>query len=374
MGPLSPALYLRRNVRRVLPLAVVVALAVTLVGTVSALLDSVDLTIRTTYGYLRYFTTVGPNNAMRPPEAARRAIARDPRTGSVVPAGVVWIGLRTMIGRQRAPIFAVSPQDARALLGRCEQRVAAGRLPAPGSSEVAIAAEWARNARLRVGSAFEGEGFGAPSVPLRVSGLLEGPCGLGIASDRFVAESSFLPVQALLVLSQRPTDQDALGETLRRRLRRQPVTVTTLASALQRTHRELAQLFLITRMIQATVILIVALTMGLLTYIYYSQRAPEFALLVALGYGRRTLLRRLVGEVALMLTGAWAFGLALNAVVLHTIWLAIMRPRAMALDPLDLPAYFQSAYLPVVVMVFAVATVARQVSTLDPVTVIERRL
>ena len=72
--------------------------------------------------------------------------------------------------------------------------------------------------------------------------------------------------------------------------------------------------------------------------------------------------------------GAWAIGLALNLAVLWLLWFFLMEPRGMALDPFDLSAYARTLLLPGVVLLFALVTVTRQVWTLDPVTVIERRL
>jgi ABC-type antimicrobial peptide transport system permease subunit len=147
-----------------------------------------------------------------------------------------------------------------------------------------------------------------------------------------------------------------------------------MATAAERTHTELSQLFLIAGMIEQCVMLIVALTMGLLTYIYYAQRTPEFGLLAAIGYGRRRLLARVAREVSLLVMGAWAAGLALNVAALWLLWRLFMEPRGMVLDPFDASAYARTAILPGVVLLFALATVTRQVGALDPVTVIERRL
>jgi hypothetical protein len=71
---------------------------------------------------------------------------------------------------------------------------------------------------------------------------------------------------------------------------------------------------------------------------------------------------------------AWAAGLALNVAALWLLWRLVMEPRGMVLDPFDVAAYARTAVLPGVVLLFALGTVARQVWTLDPVTVIERRL
>ena len=58
---------------------------------------------------------------------------------------------------------------------------------------------------------------------------------------------------------------------------------------------------------------------------------------------------------------------------LWLLWWVVMEPRGMVLDPFDLSAYARTVMLPGVVLLFALATVARQVWALDPVTVIERR-
>src|SRR5438270_12918926 len=84
--PLSARLYLARNVCRALPMAGVIALAVVLIGTVTCLLNSADLTVRLTYGYLRDFATLVPENAIDVPPAVKAMVAQDPRTGRMIPS------------------------------------------------------------------------------------------------------------------------------------------------------------------------------------------------------------------------------------------------------------------------------------------------
>src|SRR5947209_12770732 len=89
--PLSARVYLARNRWRALPMAGVIALAVVLIGTVTCLLNSADLTVRITYGYLRYFATMVPDNAIDVPAEVKTSVERDPRTGRLVPAAATWL-------------------------------------------------------------------------------------------------------------------------------------------------------------------------------------------------------------------------------------------------------------------------------------------
>src|SRR5436305_10297780 len=96
--PLSARLYLARNLWRAMPMAGVIALAVVLIGTVTCLLNSADLTVRITYGYLRFFSTLVPENAIDVPPDVKAMAERDPRTGRLIPAGVSWLHVRTILG------------------------------------------------------------------------------------------------------------------------------------------------------------------------------------------------------------------------------------------------------------------------------------
>jgi hypothetical protein len=350
-------------------MAAVIALAVVLIGTVTCLLNSADLTVRLTYGYLRYFGTLVPENAIDVPKAVRKTVAADPRTGAMIPSGATWLRVRTILGHIGIPVFGVSAEDARRLVDRCELRVVEGRLPRSGTNEVALSREWARNLRAKVGSR-----VGTAERRLRVSGLLDGPVRLALGSDEYMFAHFYPPTQIFLVLARGPAEQEALGRDLRARLKRRPATLNTLTDALQRTRVDLSHLFLIANMIQSCVIVIVALTMALLTFIYYSQRTPEFGLLAAIGYGRRRLLARVAREVTLLVACAWIAGLLLNLLTLWLLWTLLMEPRGMVLNPFDPSAYARTLVLPVVVLLFGLGTISRQVWTLDPVTVIERRL
>src|SRR5258706_15261980 len=58
--PLSPWLYFRRNPGKTLPVAFVIVVAVALVASVVTLVNSIDLTVMTMYGYQRHFSVITP--------------------------------------------------------------------------------------------------------------------------------------------------------------------------------------------------------------------------------------------------------------------------------------------------------------------------
>src|SRR6266700_7974477 len=85
-NPLSPWLYFRRNLGKTLPVSFVIVLAVALVASVVSLVDSIELTVLTMYGYNRYFTVVTPRNSLAVAGDISALIGKERLTGEMYPA------------------------------------------------------------------------------------------------------------------------------------------------------------------------------------------------------------------------------------------------------------------------------------------------
>src|SRR5580704_9430463 len=85
LHPLSPAVFLTRNLGKTIPLTLVIMLSVMLVAGVIALIDSIPFSIRTIYAYTKESLGVSP----RGDRSHMPAILGIIRDGSPVPIGRV---------------------------------------------------------------------------------------------------------------------------------------------------------------------------------------------------------------------------------------------------------------------------------------------
>ena len=107
------------------------------------------------------------------------------------------------------------------------------------------------------------------------------------------------------------------------------------SSLVKETQSALANLYLILNLVVTIIVLSVAFVCGLLFNIYFTQRLPEIATLAAIGYPRALLIRRALGETAILCFFGWLLGGVLTIGLLEALKLLLFVPRGLLLNPLD---------------------------------------
>lgn len=384
-NPLSALTYFRRNPGKVLPMGFVIVLSVFLIASVATIVNSIDLTILTIYGYTRHYTYAIPQRVtQRVPEDQIQIIRRDPRTDRVMEASVFFTNIKTVMGRLPFVVLGVSPEDRDYLLKRVGTGLIEGRLPAEGMPEAVISEPLARNKKVKVGDTIAGPtdagGISGSPVPVKLVGILKGPVWIAFTSKAFCDATFITTPRTTVFTTKNPSDLFALNEDLLPHMDKaagllapSKVQLLSFQNLVAELRDSLSSMYLIMAIVNGTVIFVIALMSGMLSNIYFTQRIAEFAVLAAIGYQRARLLARVVGETALLTALGWALGAAITLVVMAYFKEAVFEPRGMLINPRDLFAYRYTIPIPISITLFAVATIAVRLMRLDPVTIIERR-
>lgn len=358
-------------------MAFVITLAVVLVASIVSIVDSIDLTVYTLYGYNRYLTGITPRNSLSIDPDVIAAVRKAPDLGDLYQTHSYVTFVKTIFGKMPLPIFGLNPAGRALVRARCGVRLAAGRLPAEGQPEAVVSDDVARNLGLRVGSIIskpESEDSYAP-VPIRLVGLLHGPVWLGLTSKRLVDTYSPFTYTGYMAFarSARPAAQRRLDNEIERVVDKGRARVWRFSGLVRETQSALSNLYLILGIVIGIVVFAISFVSGLLANIYFTQRLPEIATLSAIGYSRRFLLLRAVAETVIFCTLGWLLGSAATIGLLVGIREVAMTPRGLLLNPVDAAAYLYTLPLPATIVTFAVATIALRLASLDPVSIIERR-
>ncbi len=375
--PLSPNLYFRRNLGKTLPMAFVIVLAVTLVSSVVTIVQSIDLTVYTLYGYNRYLTGITPRNALRIDPSEIDKVRALPELGVLCPTHSYQTMVKTIFGKMVLPIFGVDPANRDLLLQRCGIRIAKGHLPGEGEAEAAISDDVARNLGIHLGDILcqpSSEDSYAP-IPIRLVGILHGPVWLGLTSKALVDTYSPLTFEGFLAFAPtaRQSDQRKLDAAVDRVVDKAKARVWKFAGLVREIRSALSNLYLILNIVVAIIVFAISFVSGLLSNIYFTQRLPEIATLSAIGYSRGFLLRRALSETALLCVFGWGLGGVFTIALLTTIRAAILTPRGLLLDPFDMRAFAFTLPLPITITLFALVTIGLRLAAFDPVSIIERR-
>jgi ABC-type antimicrobial peptide transport system permease subunit len=260
-------------------------------------------------------------------------------------------------------------------MDRFKLELVAGRLPRADTDEVALHETVMKARNLRIGDVLDPEKDEQEFLAgkLQVVGILRGPSVLSLASLEYIGRrSEFRGYPRSLLALPRPNAQPALENDLRT-LDEERVRAFIYSVELQRFNKDFASLDTIVWAINSVVVIVLSLLVGLLNLIYFLDRMNEFGLLLGIGYSYGFVIRRALLESLLLTVLAWGFGILFSQLVYTVLNALIFEPRGIALSLLNWRAIQFTLPVPIMVGLFAAATVIWQLRQLDPISIIERR-
>jgi hypothetical protein len=255
-------------------------------------------------------------------------------------------------------------------------RLLRGRLPRPGTNEVAIHEIFMRANGWDLGAEFGMDVSDEDWMPGRfeVVGVLDGETPIGLGSFEYVSHPEIYFYSAKLweriLIFAKPGREREATEFLRSL---ENIRVWDLARAKSEISRSFDRILLIVDFISLLLIFVVAIVVGLIHNIFFAQRSDEFAILLAVGHTQRRLLRKVVLETSTIMTSAWAAGTGAAFGVLALFKALVLEPRGIPLPLFQLFPVLVSMAMPLVAQLFATGTVFGKLRRFDPVRIIEKR-
>jgi ABC-type lipoprotein release transport system permease subunit len=377
-NPLAPSTYLLRNKGKTMPLVGVILLAVMLIAGIVSMIDSIPQSIRTIYGYSKYVLGISPRgDAAMPPKLVAEVTKGAPvEIGKVTLCRVSGSQVQSIVGKWPFVVIGLSRPDMEYFLKRVGADRIDGRLPEPGKPEAIVSDPVARNRGLKVGSTLlspkTDENY-SPHV-VKVVGIAHTQEWLMLNDIAYQRANHLPPIDAVLVFAKNVAEQDTLDRWAFKKLKGQRAQPFAYFELEQHTNDDFQILYRILDVVIGTLVLVIAVMMGMLMNIYQSQRIVEYGLLQAMGYTRRRLLRRALAETIAVLLFGWALGLGLATLLLRIVDATLMAPHAFVLTVFDVHAVTYTACVPVAILVVAATTVTLRFRKFDPVSIVERRL
>lgn len=388
LPPLSPVTYYRRNVTRTLPVGGAIVISVFLIASIVTLLNSVDESIATNYGFVRRFSVLAANLEKEVSPRILAKVKRDPRVARIITAVPYFVVLRTVFGEMPVPIYGADPRDLKDIAATTGNRLVEGRWPEPGQPEVVMTRAWANNFNRRPGEFIEAKRGRLTMVTEKqqLVGILAGGENIALTDrDYLLAVLPDLGIHTShMLLPRQPGQLRALNTSVNSLLTNYKkhglseretrfVKLYTFDGLVQELRESLHFLYKFLAIADGLVIGAVALLSGFLANIYFEQRLGEFGLLSAFGFRREKQARRLVIETGSLVLVSWLLGLALTWLAFHALDAYYMSPRGLVLAQLDRLAILYTVPTPVIVGVCSLATVLFRLYRMDPIEIMERR-
>lgn len=377
-SPMAPTTFLKRNLGKTIPLALVIVLAVMLIAGIIALIDSIPLSINVIYGYTKLSLGVSP----RGDNAALPGLIKKIQSQSPVPIEHVAIcrvssaQVESIVGKWPFLVLGLDLPDMKYYVQRLGATHMEGRLPIDGAPEAIVSRPVATNLNLRIGSTLLGPDIdnSYSPVPVKVVGIADTNQWFMLDTKKFIDANYLPPINLAMVFAHNRTDQIALDTWATKTFKGSKSEVFTYHDVEKQTQHMFRTLFTLLDLVIAMLVFVITLMMGLLINIYQSQRLIEYGLLQAIGYTKKRLIARSLLENILIVALGWALGLLAAYGLLCAIRQILMVPRAFSLNVFDSLAYAYTIPVPVTVLITACAAVLLRFRKFDPVAVVERRI
>jgi len=393
--PLSAITFYARHRGRALMLIMATGLMVLGVAFPAFILNMMnDAVAPMTLSYTSRAGLISPAGSQLAVDAAVLAeVKAHPAVAHVIPVKALSIGIIIPPGIEwQTPIYAVRAQDMELLLDLYGLTLGEGTLIETRSSQVVLTQALARNRGVGVSDLVGQPVDERDGIPTEMSvvGLLESPnlllaerdgynlpatpLWIGLASYEFVESHeryAAVPTHALVIPA---AGRESEMETwLEESIDSSRVSVTTLGTAYRQWRATGEGYLAFLAITEVLLVVVAAVALAVLNYIFFTQRRDEFGTLYAVGHARLRLIARTLQESVSVVAVAWVVGAVLCVAGVFWIQASLLTPVGMSIDLNNVTPWLFSLPIPVTVVAASVGTVAWALSRLDPVSVIERR-
>ena len=389
--PLASWTFYKRHRRRAVLLIGAMGLMIMAVALVIFLLAVTYDAERAGLGNLSRMSIVGslPGSSLGPAvttqvrthPAVERAIRVAPRHK------ILTIMIPPLGGGADASPYGVYAEDMAYLVELYGLELKEGHLPRPRTNEMVISEVVAQNRDLKIGDVIGDPDHPAyPNAPRSlaefvISGIFARPTAedenwLAFVSLEFLEshEAYNIPDDVpRLIVVPKAGQKAALDDWLENELASDEVWVATYRRQVARAQQKTRSMILTIALLESVIAIVAAIALAVLNYIFVSQRQSEFGVLHALGYGRLRLVWRTVREAAFTTGAAWGLSAILCLIGLLYLQFRVFTPLGLKLNLLNLTPWLFTLPIPIAVLAVTSGTIARTLSKLDPVSIIEGR-
>lgn len=383
-SPLSLLLYYRRNMRRVAPMLLILTLAFFGIALPVVIINAQREAPRKILALFDYAAMVWPNGQKGYNALDVGELRRMPGVAAIYPVALEDTYWPTIVGEAHGGTygFGLDQSDMAPVMRDMDVRLISGRLPTPYAPEIAMHQAVARARGLKLGDEIDptasSEGF---DEPFKLVGLLDGPAPLMLLSREYMLSTSEIHENGnwdrawLIINQERPSRSDgnsALDRSLAA-LSKERFVYRGYKYQLDLIEEVNTSIDAVLIVLNTVIVSVLTLAVALLNYIYFTRRLPEFGVLMALGQTRASLIRRALVETLTMIGLTWGMGLLVTEGFCRLLNTALLENKGTVLTAFEPRVFVFSLPLVILGILSCGLTIFRQLSRLDPVSIVELR-
>jgi ABC-type antimicrobial peptide transport system permease subunit len=286
------------------------------------------------------------------------------------------------LGDAEFSTYGVSAEDMAYLVDLYGLELKEGHLPRLRTNEIVIPEAAAQNRKLKIGDVIGNPNQPAyeqaPKLPTEfvISGIFAAPgneAWLSFASLEFIqSHEAFSDRSLSFIVVPQVGQKETLDDWLENELANAQINVLThrhVMGEIQSMKRNIIQTL---ALLESVIVIVGAVALAVLNYLFVSQRQAEFGVLYALGFSRLQLVWRTLRETIFTTTTAW--GLSIVLILIGVLFqFALFKSLGLSLDLFNPVPWLFTLPVPIAVLIVSAGTITWTLSTLDPVSIIERR-
>ncbi len=354
MKPVSNMKYYKHNKGRLFLLVVPLLLCVILLHTVYMIINSYYSVQYNAFVETRkHYTSIQARGSLIKTEILT-TIENNEDTQKVVPCVLGYTEIESVLSTVGVRVYLLYQNDLREFMDKMNLKLAVGRLPDPGKNEIILHENIVKNKNLTIGDTIGNDIAAKEKLPgqYRIVGTLKGKALAGFASleawKEAIGEDN--PEQYGVLIYAKEGKLDSLN----RYLSYLPLTGNDLSSysnSWSDFTESSESIYLLLNVIYGSVLIIVSVCLGFLTYLFYHGRLKEFAILNVIGYSRQTIILRNISEVLVLNFLSAISGILCSIIIGLVLNQAVFIAKGTPLNVLDPKAIILSLCIPMLCII-----------------------
>jgi ABC-type lipoprotein release transport system permease subunit len=376
--PLSSCTFYLRHRRQGLMLVAITALMILGIAFPAFFISPIIDAQLPLNGYLRQISVISPELGHAVDSTVATQINAHPSVARIIPARGLNLRVKILATDAAYRFYGVSENDLPFLFELYGVYLQEGRLPSPGSNEVVLSEAVAMNRGLGVGDTFGWPvnelDSSIPTEMIVVGILAPSDLWLAFASYEFLENHELYSSRSVhLLVIPAEGRKDELDDWLEKDVAFTQINVLTYDMQYHEIQQAKRGILLACAALESIIAVVAAIAVGILNYIFFDQRLEEFGILHATGYSRPWLVRRTVKETASVVGFAWLIGAAICVIGLILAQVYIYAGEGVSVDFSNPTPWLFTLPIPLTIVAASAGMIARTLSKLDPVSIIERR-
>ncbi len=384
INPLSSLKYCFRNISKLAPLVGVISLSILGATITSAIADSASTDFRRNLNFYKSYYVVQIRRSENTDAAVNQIKSQLENSGNVdyfLQGDFSYILTKAIVATMRRPILFLKDTDYSRFLSETNLETTDGKLPDKNSNQLALTQRSAKNKNLSLEDSF-GNKVNAKEVWLigeyKLSGLLDFKDKADSDKSFQVGLGNYDSVEGGNVsffIHPKNDKRASLDSELQEIKNRYPNIYTeTEFSYKEFLDSELESIGFLLSVITTSVTIIVTLSVGLLSIIFLNQRSEEIGLLLAIGYNKLFIIKKIFTEMFIQIIIGWIIGLVFTTVVYTYLNQTVFEPKAIVGLTIWQPQTFTSSVsIPVSVILFSLGFIIYKLNRFDPIFIIEKK-